>query len=133
MLLMISVDPTCADFMKTTVDISGSQAASITPRRYSTRDVLHLPGSALASADRMRNWSAHWLIVRSGGGRSTVAADRRTLSITPYDSGEIKAGEFVEGLPYQFAQDLFAGGIARTPFKPRNGFPRGGIDARAET
>src|SRR5512140_1655999 len=128
MLLMISVDPTCADFMKTTVDTSGSQAASITPRRYSTRDVLHLPGSALASADNTRYWSAHWLIVRSGGGRSTVAADRRTLSITPNDSGEIKGGEFVEGLPYHFAQDLFARSVARTAFQPRNRLPRYGID-----
>src|SRR3972149_198476 len=113
MLLMTSVDPTCADFMKTTVAISGSEKASMTPRRYSARDVLHLPGSALASGDRTRYSSAHWLTVRSGGGRSTVAADRRTLSITPNDSGEIKGGEFVEGLLYHLAQNLLARGVTR--------------------
>src|SRR3990172_8730970 len=99
MLLMTSVDPTCADFMKTTVAISGSEKASMTPRRYSARDVLHLPGSALASGDRTRYLSAHWLIVRSGGGLRIAAADRKTLSSPSYDSTEIERGKFIEGIP----------------------------------
>src|SRR3972149_1096859 len=67
-LRMTSVPPVWADFLKTTVPISGSETASMMPRRYSALDVLHFPGSALDSGLKIRFASVHWLIVRPGGG-----------------------------------------------------------------
>ena len=51
-LLIVSVQPTCAAFMQTTVSMDRSLTASITPRRYSARRVDHFPGAALASGLR---------------------------------------------------------------------------------
>jgi hypothetical protein len=48
--------------------VSGSDTASIIPRWYSARLVVHRPGSALASGDSIRSWSAHSLTVSFVGG-----------------------------------------------------------------
>lgn len=60
--------------MITTLSTPVSEIASMIPRWYSARLVRHCPGSALASELSRRFLSAQSLIVRSGGGRSTLSA-----------------------------------------------------------
>src|SRR5512139_1518149 len=76
MLLMTSVLPTWALDMMTTHSTLGSSAASIISRWYGARLVCHLPGSALVSLDRRRYSSAHWLVVRRGGGNHLLLSSR---------------------------------------------------------
>jgi hypothetical protein len=71
-LFTISVLPTWALDITTTVSMRGSLIASMIPRWYSARDVIQTPGSALASGLRRRNWSAHSLTVSLGGAFSAA-------------------------------------------------------------
>src|ERR1044072_345187 len=66
--------PTCDDVFKTTFETVGSLKASIHSFAYGTRDVRHLPGSALASALKMRYLSAHSETVKAPAGITARAA-----------------------------------------------------------
>ena len=62
---------------------------SMIPRWYSARDVIHFPGSALASLDSCRCVSAHSETVCFGGGANAAKQDEtrlfaRLLSIVLY-------------------------------------------------
>jgi hypothetical protein len=67
--------------MTTTVSTDGSETASIIPRWYSAREVIHCPGSALLSGDSLRFRSAHWLTVSLGGGFASHAVSLLSSAI----------------------------------------------------
>ena len=46
---------------------------SMISRRNGVRDVRHRPGSPAETRESTRYWSLHWLMVRSGSGRSALA------------------------------------------------------------
>src|SRR3990172_1362276 len=129
---MTSVPPVWADFLKTIVVISGSETASMMPRRYSALDVLHFPGSALASGERTLYWSAHSEIDRSGGGCRTIAAARRLLINPTDESVKVEVAELRECLPPKTPEELFPGRISRHCFQERDGLPRNRLDASTE-
>lgn len=59
--------------MTTTDSTAGSLIASMIPRWYSARLVIHWPGSADDSEESLREESAHSLTVCAGGGFSVAA------------------------------------------------------------
>src|SRR5262252_3847948 len=69
-----SVIPTWLAFWTTTFGVSGSLIASIIDFSYGAFDVLHCPGSALDSLERIRNLSAHSLNEIFVGGRHSSTA-----------------------------------------------------------
>ena len=67
-------------------------------RRYGVRDVRQGPGSDEARVLSTLCWSAHWLTVSCGGGRSIAPARRRTCSAVRVAVAEAWGIEAICGL-----------------------------------